>query len=78
MLAFPTVSRRTDKHAFRELTFAAMSGQTLEPWQQLCELAAREQDPDHLMELIHTINRLLDEKEQQLKRHERTSDDRAQ
>jgi hypothetical protein len=34
--------------------------------QQLCELAAREQDPDHLMELIRAIHRLLDEKEQQL------------
>ena len=45
-----------------------MADQTLEPWQQLCELAAREQDPDRLIELICIIqNRLLDEKEQQLK-----------
>ena len=43
---------------------ARLAGQTLEPWQQLCELAAREQDPDRLIELICMIqNRLLDEKE---------------
>ena len=45
-----------------------MAGQTLEAWQQLCKLAAREQDPDRLIEMICMIqNRLLDEKEQQLK-----------
>ena len=39
-----------------------MADETLEPWQQLCELATREQDPDRLMELIRAITRLLDEK----------------
>ena len=54
-----------------------MTRETPEPWQHLCELAAREQDPDHLMELIRAINRLLDEKEQQLKTHEPASDAQA-
>ena len=56
------------QHAAEEIVRGkGMAGQTLEPWQQLCELATREQDPDRLIELICMIqNRLLDEKEQQL------------
>jgi hypothetical protein len=38
-----------------------------ERWQQLCEQASKEQDPDKLHELIHQINQLLDEKEARLK-----------
>lgn len=34
---------------------------------QLCELASREQDPDKLLRLVVEINRLLDEKNQNLK-----------
>jgi hypothetical protein len=30
-----------------------------ERWQELCELAAKEQDPEKLMELIREIDRLL-------------------
>ena len=48
--------------------YAVMRGETQEPWEQLCELAAREQDPDRLMELIRTIDRLLAEKEQGLQK----------
>jgi len=37
-----------------------------ERWKQLCEMAANEQDPAKLMELITEINRLLQAKEQRL------------
>lgn len=43
-----------------------MQGETKERWQGLCEQAAKEQDPEQLMVLIHEINRLLDEKEKRL------------
>ncbi len=42
--------------------------QDKEQWRRLCEQAAVEQDPARLMELIHEINRLLEEKELRLKR----------
>jgi hypothetical protein len=45
-----------------------MQGQTLERWQQLCALAAEEQDPGKLLEIVKEINRLLEEKEQRLKK----------
>lgn len=41
-----------------------MPARKLEQWEQLCELAAREQDPQKLMALINAINRVLAEKEQ--------------
>jgi hypothetical protein len=44
-----------------------MEPQVKEPWQSLCEQAAREQDPERLMALIKEISRLLDE---QLKQKE--------
>lgn len=37
-----------------------------ERWMQLAELAAYEQDPDKLIELVKEINRLLDEKQNRL------------
>jgi len=40
-----------------------MRGETGERWRKLCEQAAVEQDPRKLMELIHEIDRLLEEKE---------------
>jgi hypothetical protein len=39
-------------------------------WQQLCEEAAKEQDPERLMALVREISRLLDE---QMKRQQRQS-----
>lgn len=48
-----------------------MQGQERERWEQLCKLAADERNPDRLMELIDEINRLLEEKEQRLKRQRR-------
>jgi hypothetical protein len=47
-----------------------MEGERGERWHQLCTEAAREQDPDRLMELIRQINVLLEEKEERLK-HQR-------
>lgn len=44
-----------------------MKGATRERWQQLCEQAAVEQDPDKMLKLITEINRLLNEKEDRLK-----------
>jgi hypothetical protein len=45
-----------------------LKGEVEEHWMELCRKAAVEQDPKRLMELIHEINRMLDEKEQRLKR----------
>jgi hypothetical protein len=44
-----------------------MEGATKERWFQLCELAAKEKDPEKLLALVFEINRLLEEKEQRLK-----------
>jgi hypothetical protein len=35
----------------------------VEPWMEICELAAKEQDPKKLMELTNEIVRLLDERQ---------------
>ena len=49
-----------------------MQGETKERWQQLCEQAAVEQDPEKLLKLIEEINRLLEDKQKRLER-ERSS-----
>jgi predicted house-cleaning noncanonical NTP pyrophosphatase (MazG superfamily) len=46
----------------------AMKGKTRETWQEFCEQAAVEQDPDKLLELVREINRMLEEKENRLLR----------
>jgi hypothetical protein len=38
-----------------------------EKWMELCAQAAKEQDPDKLMDLIAQINQLLEAKERRLK-----------
>lgn len=43
-----------------------MEGAVKERWMELCELAAKEQDPRELLVLVEEINRLLEEKEQRL------------
>lgn len=43
-----------------------------ELWWKLCEQAAKEQDPEKLLELAKEINRLLEEKEVRLKGQKRT------
>lgn len=39
-----------------------MQGETKQRWEQLCEQAAVEQDPEKFFELIKEINRLLEER----------------
>ena len=43
-----------------------MQGQQKERWEELCELAGQEQNPERLMELVVEIDRLLKQKEQRL------------
>jgi hypothetical protein len=45
-----------------------MKAERRERWQNLCALAAEEQDPQRLLELIRQINELLEEKERRLQR----------
>jgi hypothetical protein len=37
-----------------------------EKWQLLCEQIAVEQDPTRFMQLVHELNKLLEEKERRL------------
>lgn len=46
---------------------ALMDEQKKEDWLQLCALAANEQDPKRLFDLIRQINHLLEEREKKLK-----------
>jgi len=41
-----------------------MQCEAKERWLELCELAAKEQDPRLLLKYVEEINRLLDEKQQ--------------
>jgi hypothetical protein len=50
-----------------------MKGEILERWQQLCQQACVEQDSKRLIGLIREINRLLEEKEQRLRKKRQTS-----
>jgi len=42
--------------------------QNTEHWIELCAQAAEEQDSDNLLALVKEINRLLEEKQQRLKK----------
>ena len=44
-----------------------MIGKHKERWQELCELAAKEQDPQKLLDLMKEIDRLLEIKLNRLK-----------
>jgi hypothetical protein len=44
-----------------------VQGEIGDRWRKLCEQAAAEQDPNKLMDLVHEINILLEEKEMRLK-----------
>jgi hypothetical protein len=44
-----------------------MRAEDKERWQELYELAAKEQDPDKLLALTQEINQLLEENEDRLK-----------
>ena len=45
-----------------------MEGNNQERWRELCQRAEKEQDPQKLLELTEEINRLLEEKEQRLRK----------
>jgi hypothetical protein len=45
-----------------------MLGENEQRWRELCERAAKETDPDRLIELVREINRLLEAKKQRLRR----------
>jgi hypothetical protein len=47
-----------------------MQGDKKERWQELCALAADEQNPEKLLELVIEINKLLAEKEDRLKQQQ--------
>ena len=47
-----------------------MQGKTKERWMELCQQAATEQDSDKLIGLVQEITRLLEEKEERLKRRD--------
>jgi hypothetical protein len=49
-----------------------MKGKNLEVWEELCTLAATEQDPDKLLTLVREINQLLEEKEERLNKQRRS------
>jgi hypothetical protein len=40
-----------------------MQGETKQRWEQLCEQAVVEQDPEKFFDLIREINRLLEERQ---------------
>ena len=44
-----------------------MKGKNKERWEELCEQAENEQDPEKFLILIEEINRLLEEKEKRLR-----------
>jgi hypothetical protein len=45
-----------------------MEAKTREDWMYFCEQAAVEQDPEKLLQLVKEINRMLEEKENRLRR----------
>ena len=50
-----------------------MQEKVKEDWLQLCEQVAIEQNPERMIELIRELNRMLDEKQQRLKRKQFTN-----
>ncbi len=50
-----------------------MQGQHQERWRELCARAAVEQDAEKLLKLTEEIVRLLDEKEDRLRQHNRAA-----
>lgn len=65
----PSLSATTEAYA--------MKGKAKELWEYYCEQAAVEQDPDKLMQLVHEINRMLEEKENRLLRARDSSTPRS-
>jgi hypothetical protein len=48
--------------------------QNKERWRELCAQAANEKDPDRLLELVKEINKLLNEKDAQLRANRERND----
>lgn len=63
----------TFTHTWMGVYYSQMQGTTLERWQQLCQEAAREEDPERLMKLVEEINHLLHEKEHRLQEQTRAA-----
>jgi hypothetical protein len=55
-----------------------MSEQKKERWRELCELAAVEQDPQRLHELVREIIRILEAKEQRSQQPRSSTDSMTQ
>jgi hypothetical protein len=53
---------------FPDWRFHTMQGNVKEHWMELCEKATVEQDSEKLMALIQEINRMLEKKEDRLRR----------
>ena len=51
-----------------------MQGEKKERWEELCQQAANEQDPQKLLKLVQEINRLLAEKRDRLNKTNSTRD----
>ena len=51
-----------------------MAGKDTQKVSELCELAAKEQDPEKLHALVEEIDRLLQEKEERIGKHHFPSD----
>jgi hypothetical protein len=51
--------------------FHTMQGHVKEHWMELCEKATVEQDSEKLMALVQQINRMLDDKEDRLRRKQK-------
>jgi len=56
------VCYRTNKLGCGVPAGGPMQDETKQRWEQLCEQAAVEQDPEKFFELIREINRLLEER----------------
>jgi hypothetical protein len=52
-----------------------MEGKDAQRWRMLCEQAAKEQDPQKLMELVAEIDRLLAEKQTRLDQKNQKNED---
>ena len=54
-----------------------MIGDNEERWRKLCEEAAKEQDPDRLLELVREINQMLEDEERRLQGKPKSQDSTA-
>ena len=64
---FPSTNVEDILPGLSDASWCAMEGSIKERWLQLAELAAKEQDPVKLIELVEEINRALQEEEHRLK-----------